>query len=116
MTILKQKVEKPISETVTATSGATNLADVFEVPWNRVGYLDLIEAVNTTSNDAVLTVKDSYEDGVTGVSGLETRKQAKVLAGDAISVDVMEDVPLLGTVKLQSDVSGFEVTVAAHSI
>jgi len=116
MTILKQKVEKPISETVTATSGATNLADVFEVPWNRIGYLDLIEAVNTTANDATLTVKDSYEGPVTGVSSLETRKQAKVLAGDAISVDVMEDVPLLGTVKLQSDVSGFRVTIGAHSI
>jgi len=116
MTILKQEVEKPISKTVTATSGATNLKDVFEIPWNRIGYLDLIEAVNTTANDAVLTVKDSYEGPVTGVSGLATRKQAKVLAGDAISVDVMEDVPLLGTVKLQSDVSGFEVSIAAHSI
>jgi len=116
MTILKQKVEKPVSKTVTATSGATNLKDVFEIPWNRIGYLDLIEAVNTTANDAVLTVKDSYEDPVTGVSGLATRKQAKVLAGDAISVDVMEDVPLLGTVKLQSDVSGFEVSIAAHSV
>jgi len=116
MAILKQKVEKPISETVTTTSGATNLADVFEIPWNKVGYLDLIEAVNTTSNDAVLTVKDSYEDDVTGVSSLETRKQAKVLAGDAISVDVKEDVPLLGNVKLQSDVSGFEVTIGAHSV
>jgi len=116
MTILKQKVEKPISKTVTATSGATNLADVFEIPWNKIGYLDLIEAVNTTSNDATLAVKDSYEDPVTGVSGLATRKQAKVLAGDAISVDVMEDVPLLGTVKLQSNVSGFEVSIAAHSV
>jgi len=116
MAILKRKVEKPISETATTTSGATNLADVFEIPWNKVGYLDLIEAVNTTSNDAVLTIKDSYEDPVTGVSGLETRKQTKVLAGDAISVDVMKDVPLLGNVKLQSDVSGFEVTIGAHSV
>ena len=69
MAILKRKVEKPISETVTTTSGATNLADVFEIPWNKISYLDLIEAVNTTSNDAVLTVKDSYEDSVTGRFG-----------------------------------------------
>jgi len=116
MTIQKQKVEKPISKTVTTTSGSANLANVFEIPWNKIGYLDLIEADNTTPNDAVLTVKDSYEDGVTGVSGLETRKQTKVLAGDAISVDVKKDVPLLGSVKLQSDVSGFSVTIGAHSI
>ena len=81
MAILKRKVEKPISETVTTTSGATNLADVFEIPWNKISYLDLIEAVNTTSNDAVLTVKDSYEDPVTGVSGRRNQEAGEGSGG-----------------------------------
>jgi len=112
----REKVEKPISKTVTTTSGATNLKDVFDISWNKTGYLDLIEADNNTSNDAVLKIKDSYQDSKTGVSGLETRKQVKVLAGDNISVDIKHDIPLIGEVKLQSDVSGVDVTVAAHAI
>ena len=114
--IKKEKAQKPISRTVPTTSGSTNLRDVFSIPWNKTGYLDLIEADNNTSNDAVLKIKDSYQDSKTGVSGLETRKQVKVLAGDNISVDIKHDIPLIGEVKLQSDVSGVDVTVAAHAI
>ena len=40
----------------------------------------------------------------------------KVLAGDEVSIDVKHDIPLIGEVKLQSDVSGVDVTVAAHAI
>jgi len=112
MTILKRKVERPISKTVTATSGATNLADVFEVPWNKTGYLKRIEGLNDTASDADLTVKDSYEDGITGVSGFATRKQFRIAAGTFESEDVKEDVPLLGLVRLQSTVSGFDVTIS----
>lgn len=114
--ITKESVEKPVSKTVVASSGATNLKDLFSIPWNKIGYLDLVEAYNSTANDATIQVKDSYEDGVTGVSGFETRKELRVLSGDEPSADVKKDLPLLGNIRLQSNVSGFRVTVAAQVI
>jgi len=111
--LTKRKIERPISKTVTATSGATNLADVFEVPWDKIGYLKRIEGLNDTASDADLTVKDSYEDTKPSpeVSGFATRKQFRIAAGSFASEDVKEDVPLLGLIRLQSTVSGFDVTI-----
>lgn len=117
MTIIEKSIDKdPMSETKKIASSGVNETMV-AIPPNKVGYLDLVEAYNSTDHQGVIQIYDAYEqsyqDGNYVVSGVKLRKEVTVAAGDEVSLDVNEKVPMIGETRIVSpNLEGINVTVS----
>ena len=98
-------------------SAADTDEKVFEVPPNRIGYLVEIEVYNpSTTDDAVVTVKDKFTPDYPEGSSEQEREKAniKVLAGTTEVLTDIKDKMVLGTVYVRSSVAGVKVILGVE--
>lgn len=96
------------------TAGPTRF---FSIPWDRLGFLKRVEATGVSGYDVHLRIYDDYYDEITKASGWEKRKAITIPDGTAqINWDEDQDIPLLGTVYVATDVSGIDVTIGARTM
>jgi len=115
---------KPICRTTQGvpsgiSSDITDWTMMFNIPWNKLGYLKRIEIGRAcheeTSGCVVVDIYDDFYDPITEVSGLVKRKAITIPDDTAqINWDETEDVPLIGAIYVVPQFSGLDITLCAR--